>query len=305
MVMGNIKHLETQAREVFTGLGYSEKTMKVRILTAKRIIELHNEHGIEDWNDDIVAGYIKAKEASYQIGKIGKGSLDQYKNIIRHLAQINEFGTITCKKHSYLPELPGGFKQIIADILTYDDWNHKTQKHVANHASTFFRWLAAKGHCDMKRVGGQVTRQYLIDCSKRMAAISLDNTRRALKKLFLFISEDGLLPNAMNKLFLFRIPIDKKVKAFMPQDEIAAVLNVIDRSTKTGKRDYAIILLATVTGLRRVDIVELAFDSVAWRNGELRIVQEKTGKALALPLTTDVGTAILNVIKISTASKSA
>lgn len=82
----------------------------------------------------------------------------------------------------------------------------------------------------------------------------------------------------------------------MPADEIAAVLNVIDRTSAKGKRDYAFILLAAMTGLRGCDISELCLDSIDWRNGEIRIVQEKTLKALALPLTTDVAEAIREYI---------
>ena len=56
------------------------------------------------------------------------------------------------------------------------------------------------------------------------------------------------------------------------------------------------ILLATVTGLRSVDIRRLAFSDIDWVNGEIRLVQSKTGNTLALPLTTDVGEAIQDYI---------
>lgn len=95
---------------------------------------------------------------------------------------------------------------------------------------------------------------------------------------------------------MFRVPIERKIKPFMPQDEIAAVLNSIDRGSVRGKRDYAIILLAAVMGLRGVDIVELSLDSICWRSGEIKIIQEKMGNALALPLTADVGEAIAGYI---------
>jgi site-specific recombinase XerD len=70
------------------------------------------------------------------------------------------------------------------------------------------------------------------------------------------------------------------------------MLSVIDRNTRRGKRDYAEFLLLTVLGLRGVDVVSMTFDSVDWRNGEIKIIQSKTGKSLALPLTTDVGEAM-------------
>lgn len=296
MAIENIDDLEKQARTVFTESGYTEKSMQPKLVIAKAITQLHNEQGAEQWNEGIVSDYIQTKELNCQNGKISVRRLGQFKLAVRQFAQINEFGAITHKPFSNLPDLPDAFKQILLDIHAYSEWNHKAQKHVSSHANIFFRWLCSNGHSDMSRVDECVVREYFIDCSSRLAAISLDNTRRALKQFFLFISENRVLSESMNKLFLFKIPIDKKIKPFMPQDEIAAVLNIIDRSTIKGKRDYAIILLATVTGLRKVDIVNLTKDSFDWRNGEMRIIQEKTGNSLALPLTTDVGKAVRDYI---------
>jgi len=79
-------------------------------------------------------------------------------------------------------------------------------------------------------------------------------------------------------------------------DEVAAVLEVIDRRKTKGKRDYAIILLAVVTGLRAVDIARLKLTEIDWQSGEIKIIQAKTGRPLALPLTKDVGEAIQDYI---------
>ena len=47
---------------------------------------------------------------------------------------------------------------------------------------------------------------------------------------------------------------------------------------------------------RSVDIVNLELTDIDWANGEIKIVQEKTSKSLALPLTADVGEAIQDYI---------
>ena len=288
--------LEAQARAVFTDFGYAKGTIKWMLEIEKTLVRLHTEQGEEQWSKDIVSDYIKSKENCYQNGKIGINRFNDIRNATRKLAEIFDTGTIVPKTHSYYPELLDSFKQVLSELLANDEWNHKTQRHQYNHASVFFRWLEAQGHRDLSSVDDKVVREYLTDCSTRLVGYSFDNTRRALKKLFLFLSGNGVLSAEMSKLFLFKIPIEKKIKPYMPQDEIAAVLNVIDKNTKIGKRDYAIILLTAVTGLRRVDIVTLTLDSIDWRNGEIRIVQEKTGKALALSLTTDAGRAIQEYI---------
>ena len=74
-------------------------------------------------------------------------------------------------------------------------------------------------------------------------------------------------------------------------DEIKRIENSIDTSTVQGKRDYAIILLASRMGLRSGDIVKLKIEDIKEKN-EINIVQQKTGKALHLPLIEEVSVAI-------------
>jgi len=73
-------------------------------------------------------------------------------------------------------------------------------------------------------------------------------------------------------------------------------LNQIDTSTGRGKRDYAIIYLASHTGLRSVDIINLKLTDIDWNKDEIRIVQKKTGRSLVLPLDRNTEKAIADYI---------
>ncbi len=74
-------------------------------------------------------------------------------------------------------------------------------------------------------------------------------------------------------------------------DEISLIEASIDTSTVLGKRDYAMILLASRMGMRSGDIVNLRIGDVKDRT-ELNIIQEKTGNILHLPLIKEVQSAI-------------
>lgn len=80
------------------------------------------------------------------------------------------------------------------------------------------------------------------------------------------------------------------------EEESRKILASIERESVKGKRNYAMIMVAYSTGLRGIDIVNLKFDSIDWRRREFRIVQEKTGTAMALPFETDTGNAIADYI---------
>jgi site-specific recombinase XerD len=292
VITKNINDLETEATSVFLSLGYAQNTIKANSVTVRNLIRLHNEQGEEHFNKDIADSYVAYQEKRYENNEISRKMFLRLRIVTEYLAQINDTGTIVRKQSSPLPLLSDSFERILMDILANEEWGVKFKKHLRSSAGTFFRWLYSHGYNDLKCVDERIVREYLVDCSVRMVGSSLNSTRRALKNLLLFTSEDGILSEEMNRLFLFRARIDERLVPFMPQNEIAAVLDVIDRNSMQGKRDYAMILLATVTGMRGIDIVQLTLDSIDWRNGEIRIIQEKTDRALALPLTTDVGKAI-------------
>src|SRR5216117_1428160 len=71
----------------------------------------------------------------------------------------------------------------------------------------------------------------------------------------------------------------------------------VDRSSAKGKRDYAILLLACRLGLRVGDIRTLKLDQLHWEDSTIEVTQSKTGVPLTLPLTTEVGEALIDYLK--------
>ena len=91
-------------------------------------------------------------------------------------------------------------------------------------------------------------------------------------------------------------PKHRKIHQGFTESETAKILGSVDRNTVKGKRNYAIMLIASRTGLRAVDIANLKFDNIDWRTNEIRIVQRKTGNPLSLPLTAEIGNALAEYI---------
>ncbi len=81
------------------------------------------------------------------------------------------------------------------------------------------------------------------------------------------------------------------------EDEKVQLLNAIERGTSTGKRDYAMLLMATELGMRTGDIVSLKFDNIDWAQCRIRFIQEKTAVPQELPLKEEIGKAIIDYMK--------
>lgn len=89
----------------------------------------------------------------------------------------------------------------------------------------------------------------------------------------------------------------EKVPSFFTVDEVRTIETSIDRSSGVGKRNYAMLLLASRLGLRASDIAHLKFSNIDWEKNEIRFVQNKTGNPISLPLLNDVGSAIIDYLK--------
>ncbi len=83
------------------------------------------------------------------------------------------------------------------------------------------------------------------------------------------------------------------------KEEIELLLNSINRASPMGKRNYVIILIATRLGLRASDIARLEFTDLCWEKSCISLVQYKTKKPLALPLTREIGDALIDYLKYS------
>lgn len=79
--------------------------------------------------------------------------------------------------------------------------------------------------------------------------------------------------------------------------EIRQMLEHVDRAGPTGKRNYALIMLAAKLGMRASDICALTFENLKWQTNTIEFVVKKTGVSAILPLLNEVGEAIIDYIK--------
>lgn len=82
----------------------------------------------------------------------------------------------------------------------------------------------------------------------------------------------------------------------LPDDQVAALLAFCDRSTVTGRRDFAILTLLARLGLRVGEIAALRLEDIDWRRGEIT-VHGKGNRRDRLPLPADVGEALVDYLR--------
>jgi len=79
--------------------------------------------------------------------------------------------------------------------------------------------------------------------------------------------------------------------------DVRRTLARIDRSTLTGKRDYAMFLLMATYGMGASDVLGLRLDDIDWQAGTILLVRRKTGTTTLLPLLGSVGKAMVAYLR--------
>lgn len=92
-------------------------------------------------------------------------------------------------------------------------------------------------------------------------------------------------------------PRREKLPSIYSTDEIRQIEASVDQHDYVGKRDYAVLLLASRLGLRSSDIYSLKFANIDWEHNKLIFTQYKTGNPIELPLLAEVGEAIVNYLR--------
>jgi len=80
-------------------------------------------------------------------------------------------------------------------------------------------------------------------------------------------------------------------------EEVEALLASIDRTGQTGRRNYAIVMIAARLGLRSCDIAAMQFDNIHFDQETIEIIQIKTKEPLILPLLPDVRAALVDYVE--------
>jgi len=96
-----------------------------------------------------------------------------------------------------------------------------------------------------------------------------------------------------------RFPTREKLPSIYSADEVRKIEASVEQSSPIGKRDYAILLLASRLGLRASDICRLKFSNIDWEHNKIILIQYKTGKPIELPLLAEVGESVVDYLRYS------
>jgi len=173
---------------------------------------------------------------------------------------------------------------------------------VAHHSRTvaeFIAFLDYDHHPDRLRQLDQAkVEDFLLVLRTRLARASLQHSVAHLRSFLRFLAGQALVrPGLDSQLDAPRLYRGERLPRALSWETVRALLSAIDRSTPTGRRNYAMLLLVATYGLRSSEVVALTLEDVEWRAARLRVQRPKVSAPLLLPLTPEVGGALLDYLR--------
>lgn len=138
---------------------------------------------------------------------------------------------------------------------------------------SFTRYLSGKDEqIHLKDIDQSMIRGFISSLMKAgYSTKTINHSIQALKAFFRFlVDEERVEQSPMVKVKLQKL--ERKIIETFTDDQIAAMLDVCNRKTFIGLRDYTILLTLLDTGLRVSELCGIELQSIDWESGFIRVL---------------------------------
>jgi site-specific recombinase XerD len=154
------------------------------------------------------------------------------------------------------------------------------------------------GTNSIRRLDASKLRAFLLKEAQGKSSEYVRSLASSLRSFLRYLHAVGDIPHDLSAA----IPsVSRRTQPDVPKrltaEEVDRVLATPDRTTATGRRDVAILLLLAKLGLRAGEVLALELGDIHWRTGEI-LVRGKGGRLDLLPMPQDVGTAIARYLRL-------
>lgn len=265
------------------------------------ILRKHTQQGLERYSESLVSDMVEEVRKKYEQGLTSRVSYQNLRKASFLLSEMHRNGEITLNKipnwgqRKPVPEFVDLLENFCDNANRTGILTGSTVKTARSAIRTFFFELEARGW----RSFDGITLEDISSTITSMALRYNGGLHTAIFSVRVFLRhlyENHFTPENLSLAIPEMVARRTIFREGFSAVEIERLLCAPNVETPIGKRDYAIMLLAAQTGLRACDIVNLKRGDIDWRTREIRIVQQKNGKPLSLPLEPESGNAIADYL---------
>jgi site-specific recombinase XerD len=284
-------------------LGYTDGSMKYYRRRWQMLLQFAQEQGETCYSERLGIDFVEKHFHIFEkdFNRTFSQSETQELRIIRMIGDFQLHHTVLRRyyKHKeiltnyYFIEVSSRFQQYCVD----QEYSKVTTDHYVKQSARFMDYLSSQKVTACKEINLTLINGYI----KTLAGYTYKTVEQnicSMRAFFRFLLETGeVQTDFAAKTPMVQARKQTRIPSVWTEDELKKLITVIDRGNPKGKRDYAIILLACRLGMRCTDIKNLKLDHFRWEEKKLVFTQSKTREPLSLPLTPEVGWAVIDYLK--------
>ena len=299
-----LEGLVSDALEHLRGLGYRPGTLANYQRTWRRFLHFARADGpAEALSTDLVERFLKScgiepHQGASQLSPSQRHS----RTFMRVLSEFALHGCFQCPgKSTDRIELLGSFEATLSGYEKFcrEYLHHSRQSLRCRQRDTrrFLHFVASQGLTSISQIRPSLFADFLRSRA-HLKTVSLARVASSLRSFLRYLSLQGRVDaSLLAQVPKVRVRNDQRIPSVWSGEQVSALLAAVDRSSPCGKRDYAILLLAARLGMRVGDIRALCLDHLSWEQGRIEIPQSKGGAPLSLPLTEEIGHALIDYLR--------
>lgn len=298
-----LKEVLTDLEQELIRLGYTKGTMTFYRNRWHKLQLFADERGeiyySEQLGLDFVEHYFQIFEK--ESGKTLSQKDTQELRIIRMIGDFQLHNTVLRRyyKHPellvdpYYTDISNRFRKYCID----KDYSSVTVNHYVKQSERLMDYLVSQRIIDCHDINLPIINAYI----RTLAGYAFKTVEQnicSIRSFLRYLHEQGILTTDLaSKTPMVQARKQTRIPSVWTKEELTALIGAIDRGSPKGKRDYAMILLACMLGLRVSDIKNLTFDCFHWEEKKLIFTQSKTRETVILPIPTEVGWAVIDYLK--------
>lgn len=279
-IVVNIQNLTESVLTQLRDHHYKETTLANYRRVYTRLHAFMSQAGIEIYTEEVGQAFLNSIS-------VGASASKFFAVAVRRINDFLNEEPYRCHHQVSTISIPEAFNETVTAFLAECEESGNKPITITSKKKTcalFLQEIERLGCTELSLLDAKLVSQALL--------IFVNKDHYAVCRQFLcFLRETGIIDKDYSSI----VPCYRRRKALPTTytiEEVTAVEESIDTDTATGKRDLAILLLATRMGLRSGDIVKLKYSELDLESGSLHIIQEKTNNPLSLQMPEDVINAI-------------
>jgi len=291
-----------KTRESIKFLKHSKSTQWQFDYGWRKICDYFAKHKSSQFSNRLANQYIMESHQMYEIGTLPEWKFKLIRKTTDMLMQYYENGNVKWTKvpswgnPSFKVPLYIQISNNYINQLVIKEYGQGTIELRKSVSKKFLTYLEQEGFHDLYELRLTNVSQFIPYASKFYQTTSMGTVLSALRSFLTFAASIQLTSIDLTRAIPSGFGRKTTIIPMITIEEEEKLIAEIDRKTVTGKRGYAILLLALRLGLRAVDIVNLRLENIKWRTNTIEIIQQKTGRALTIPLLADTGNAIIDYV---------